>query len=267
MDSALGLYWRLVWARERGAMQYKLSFALLSLSTMAFWTFEFIAIVTFFQHIPSLGGWSLPQVAFLYGFGSVAFSVAEIFATGFDELPRHIRQGTFDRVLVRPLGAFFQTFSAGLGFRRLGRVGQCVVITLGAMALLGAQWRADKVAVLAIALASGVTIYFSIFVAGAAYSFWTVQGTEAVNVFTNGGQFITSYPLDAYAGWLRRALTFVFPLAFVSYYPALYVLDRPPPLGLPDWTRLLSPLIALLFGLIAARAWSAGVRRYVSTGS
>jgi ABC-2 type transport system permease protein len=263
----LGLYWRLVWARERGAMQYKLSFALMSLSTMAFWTFEFLAIVTFFQHIPTLGGWTLPEVAFLYGLGSCAFSVAELFATGFDELPRHIRQGTFDRVLVRPLGAFFQTFSAGLGFRRFGRVGQCAVITLVAIALLDRDWRPDKVAVLVLALASGVAIYFSIFVAGAAYSFWTVQGTEVVNVFTNGGQFVTSYPLDAYAGWLRRTLTFVFPLAFVGYYPALYVLDRPAPLGLPDWTRLLSPLIAALFVLLAARAWSAGVRRYVSTGS
>jgi ABC-2 type transport system permease protein len=141
------------------------------------------------------------------------------------------------------------------------------VITLVAIALLDRDWRPDKVAVLVLALASGVAIYFSIFVAGAAYSFWTVQGTEVVNVFTNGGQFVTSYPLDAYAGWLRRTLTFVFPLAFVGYYPALYVLDRPAPLGLPDWTRLLSPLIAALFVLLAARAWSAGVRRYVSTGS
>jgi ABC-2 type transport system permease protein len=248
-------------------MQYKLSFALMTLSTMAFWTFEFVALLTFFQHIPHLGGWSLPEVAFLYGLGAVAFSVAELFATGFDELPRHIRQGTFDRVLVRPLGAFFQTFSAGLGFRRLGRVGQCLAITVGAAALLREEWTADKVLVLALALASGVAIYFSIFVAGAAYSFWTVQGTEVVNVFTNGGQFITSYPLDAYAGWLRRTLTFVFPLAFVGYYPALYVLDRPAPLGLPDWTRLLSPLVAALFVLLAARAWSAGVRRYLGTGS
>jgi ABC-2 type transport system permease protein len=263
----LGLYWRMVWARERGAMQYKLSFVLMSLSTMAFWIFEFVAIATFFRHVPHLGGWSFTEVAFLYGVGATAFSVAEIFATGFDELPRHIRQGTFDRVLVRPLGAFFQTFAAGLGFRRLGRIAQCVAITAVALALLGVEWRADKVAVLALALASGVAIYFSIFVAGAAYSFWTVQGTEIVNVFTNGGQFITSYPLDAYAGWLRRALTFVIPLAFVGYYPVLYVLDRPAPMGLPDWTRLLSPLVAALFVLIAARAWSAGVRRYVSTGS
>ena len=80
-------------------MQYRLSFALMTLSTMAFWTFEFVAIVTFFEHIPHLGGWSLPEVAFLYGIGAIAFSVAELFATGFEELPRHIRQGTFDRMV------------------------------------------------------------------------------------------------------------------------------------------------------------------------
>ena len=84
---------------------------------------------------------------------------------------------------------------------------------------------------------------------------------------TYGGDFTASYPLDVYSGWLRRFVTFVLPLAFVNYYPALHILDREDPLGLPDWIWLLSPVVALAMAGVARLAWSAGVRRYQSTGS
>ena len=261
------LYWRLVWARERSNMQYRLSFWMMLGASAVFTVQELVAVFFFFEHVPHFGGWSLPEVAFLYGFSALAFRVAELFATGFDELPRHIRQGTFDRVLVRPLGAFFQTLSAGLALRRFGAISQSLLITAVALGLIGIRWTPDKVAVLALAVVSGVAIYFAIFVAGAAYCFWTVQGTELINTFTNGGQFASSYPLEAYGDWLKRSLTFVVPVAFVNYYPARYLLDRPPPLGLPDWVRLLSPVVALLFVAFASWLWSVGVRRYLSTGS
>jgi ABC-2 type transport system permease protein len=112
-----------------------------------------------------------------------------------------------------------------------------------------------------------VVIFFSIFVLAAAFCFWTVEGKEATHVFSYGGVTLVDYPLDIYADWLRRFATFILPLAFVSYYPALYLLDRPDPLGLPGWMRLLSPFAALALALLARLGWSVGVRHYQSTGS
>lgn len=263
----LRLYWRLVWARERSNMQYRVTFWLLTAGSALFVFQDFLALVLFFEHIPTFAGWSLAEVTFLYGFSAFAFRIAEFFATGFDALPSQLRQGTFDRVLVRPLGAFFQTLSSGLALRRLGSMPFPIALMAVSSGLLGLEWTPGKVGFLALAIASGIAMYFAIFVCGAAYCFWTVQGTEVINTFTNGGQFITSYPLDAYGDWLRRAVTFVVPVAFVNYYPTLYLLDRPPPLGLPEWVRLASPLVAAVVVVVAWRFWSVGVRRYLSTGS
>jgi ABC-2 type transport system permease protein len=66
---------------------------------------------------------------------------------------------------------------------------------------------------------------------------------------------------------VRRFFTFVVPLAFVSYEPALYLIGRPDPLGLPDMVRLLSPLAAVIMALLARYGWAQGVRHYQSTGS
>jgi ABC-2 type transport system permease protein len=121
--------------------------------------------------------------------------------------------------------------------------------------------------VLALALLSGTIIYFAIFVLGATFCFWTVQAKEVTHVFTYGGDAVASYPLDIFRGSVRRFFTFVVPLAFVNYEPALFLLGRTDPLGLPAFVRVLSPLAALVMALVAGYAWRQGVLHYQSTGS
>jgi ABC-2 type transport system permease protein len=66
---------------------------------------------------------------------------------------------------------------------------------------------------------------------------------------------------------MRRFVTFVLPIGFVSYYPTLYLLNRVDPLGLPDWMRLMSPAAAVVLACFAWGGWCSGVRHYQSTGS
>jgi ABC-2 type transport system permease protein len=263
----VSLYWRLVAARGRAQLQYKVSFVLLVIGSALNLLVDLGEILVFFRFIRTFVGWTLPEVAVLYGFSASSFAVAEALAMGFDQFNRNIVQGTFDRTLVRPLGAFFQTFASDLGVRRVGRVAQGLIVLGVATAWLGIAWTPDKVGVFALTLVSGTGIFFSFFVIGAASTFWTVQANEAVNIFTHGGSFITSYPADVLTTWLRRFVTFVVPLAFINYYPTLYILGRDDPLGLPGWARLLSPVAAAVMALVARFVWSVGVRRYQSTGS
>jgi ABC-2 type transport system permease protein len=128
-------------------------------------------------------------------------------------------------------------------------------------------WTPSKVLVLLSALVSGTVIFGAIWVIGAAITFWTVQTSEVTNVFTYGGAEMVTRPISIYADWLRRFFTFVVPLAFVAYLPALYILDRPDPLGLPPVLQLCAPLMAAAFFLLAYAAWSNGVSHYQSTGS
>jgi ABC-2 type transport system permease protein len=60
---------------------------------------------------------------------------------------------------------------------------------------------------------------------------------------------------------------YVVPLAFVSWLPALYVLGRPAPAGVPEWAVFVSPLVAAVSCGVAGLAWRAGIRSYRSTGS
>lgn len=263
----IALYRRLIGARARSQMQYRVSFWLAAVGNIAVTLGDFLAIAVFFSRVPQLAGWSLGEVAMIYGLAFTAFGLAETFARGFDLFYRQILQGSFDRVLTRPLSAFFQVLATDLPLQKVGRVIQGVVVFALAAHSVGVQWSLSKIIVLALTVPSGTAIFFSIFVIGAAASFWTVQANEAVNIFTNGGVTMLSYPLDIYHLPLRHFVTFIIPLAFVSYYPCLYLLDRPDPLGLPFWIAFCAPLAAIAFAALASLIWSFGVRHYTSVGN
>ncbi len=89
---------------------------------------------------------------------------------------------------------------------------------------------------------------------------------ELVNAFTYGGSFLSQYPIGIFARWLRGLVVFVVPLAFVAYFPALYVLGKDDALGLPRELQYASPLVAVATTVAAAAIWRNAVRRYRSAG-
>ena len=97
-------------------------------------------------------------------------------------------------------------------------------------------------------------------------AFWTVEGREAANAFTYGGAFLAQYPINIYDRWLRRFLAYVVPMAFISYFPALHILGKTDPLGLPQVLQVASPVIALATALVASMVWRFAVRHYQSAG-
>ena len=114
----------------------------------------------------------------------------------------------------------------------------------------------------------GAVILGAIWVAANAVSFWVVDGREMANALTYGSSFTTSYPITVYGPWLRRLMCYAVPAAFVAYFPALALLDRPDPLGLPAALRYAAPLVAAGRGGRRRRSiWRLGVRHYQGTGS
>lgn len=264
----LTLYLRLIGARIRSQMQYKISFALELIGFVLLTGLEFAVVAVLFAQFPSLGGWSIGEVALLYGLTSIAFSFAEMAARGFDyPFEVMMQQGTFDTLLIRPLGGFFQVFASEFQLRRLGRTVQGMAVLAYACAASDVTWTPAKVVLIPLTLASGTLIYVALIVIGATLCFWTIKTPEVINAFTFGGKELTSFPLNIYDRWLRVLFLSIVPVGFASYPAALLLLDRRDPWGLPAATAWLAPIVALIFFGAAWLFFQFGVSKYKSAGS
>ena len=267
MADALALYVRLVGAQIRSQLQYRVSFALDLVGNVLISFLDFAAILILFENVPALDGWTLHEVAFLYASTCISFAFVDLVIGHLDLFPRMIREGTFDLVLVRPRGTLFQVIASDFAIRRFGKALQGLLVFVFALTGLDIDWDAGRIAMLGVMLVAGGLIFASVWIAGATIAFWTVDGGEFTNAFTYGGNFLTQYPISIYGEWLRRFLAFVVPMAFVCYFPALYILGKPDPLGFPRAFQFASPLVALAAAVAAGAVWTIAVRHYRSVGS
>jgi len=251
----------------RVSMAYRTSFVVMTLGQFFITGLDFAAILVMFSHIDRLGGFDLGEIAFLYGGSGIALGTADLLIGNIERLGQKIRLGQLDAMLVRPVSLYAQVCADDFALRRFGRILQAAVVLGWGAVAAGIDWDLSRVLVTILMLVAGTAIFLALFTLGASLQFWTSDGSEAANAFTYGGNTVTQYPLTIYPAEAVKALTFLVPVAFVNWYPSLYVLHRPDPLGLPSWLQLASPLAALVLGLLAAAVWRVGVRRYQSTGS
>jgi len=269
MRRTLSLYLRLISIQLRSQMQFRFSFWLDVLTTGLLNVSYFFSTYLVLQRFGNIAGWTIPEVAFLYGMIEVAFGTMDMIFSGFDPdfFSVFIRQGTLDQVLLRPMSVAAQIFGSSFVLRRIGRIGQGAAVLVYALVTLDIHWTPAKVVYLPVVLLSQVLAMGALFMVGSTLVFWTVQRVEAINVVTYGGVEVMSYPATIFPTWLRGFFTYIFPFIFLNYYPALYFLDRPDPLGFPVWAPFFALPAALLMLLAAWRFWTFGLSKYQSTGT
>jgi ABC-2 type transport system permease protein len=265
--NGLRLYQRLIGVSLRSQMEYRASFLMLSVGQFVLTAIEFGVIWALFDRFGAIRGWTLPEVALFYGLISIAFSIADATGRGFDLFGTTVKQGDFDRLLLRPRSTVLQLFGQELTLRRIGRFSQGVAVLTYALTSLDLAWSPDRVALLGLSIGSAACLFLGLVVLQATSAFWTTEALEVWNAFTYGGVTMGQYPLAIYPSWFQRLFIYVVPIACTSYFPVIAILGRPDPLGTSFLFQRLAPLAGPLFLFASLQVWKLGVRRYQSTGS
>lgn len=108
----------------------------------------------------------------------------------------------------------------------------------------------------------GISVFFGLFMINAALTFFTVEGLEVMNIFTDGSREFAQYPVSVYGKAVLRFLTFAVPVALFQYYPLLVLTGKS-----DSVLYMLAPVISVFFIVPAVIFWRFGVRHYRSTGS
>lgn len=267
MTNALRLYMHYLSQSIRSQMQYRASFIMLSFGQLLITGIEFLAIASLFARFKHIQGWTLPEVAFLYGLINISFAFADAASRGFDMFGTMVKSGDFDRLLLRPRSTALQLAGYELTLRRIGRLIQGLIVFSWASYTLDIAWSVPKVYLVFIAIFGGACLFIGLMIIQATIAFWTTESLELMNTMTYGGVETAQYPLPIYRIWFRKFFTYIIPLACVNYLPSLAILERGDPMGLPVILQWVAPLICILFLIVALQIWKIGVRHYRSTGN
>lgn len=263
----LRAYAALVAGQWRSVLSYRASFVVDVLTNVTTTSIDIATVLVMFRATKTLGGFTLPEAVLMVGLSSCAFVLADFAVGNVDRLQTYVRAGTLDTMLVRPLGALAQLLLTDLPIRKVLRMALAAV-TLGiAVSINDIHWTPGRLLLVVAAPLFGAVFFSALFILSASLAFWWVDSGQLGNAFTYGGRDFTSYPVPIYHGWFRGIFAYALGFGFVAYQPALVLLGRTDPLGLPPWAGYASPLVALLAATLAALTWRAGIRHYRSTGS
>ena len=205
------LYLRYFAIHLKCQMQYKTSFFLTALGQFLTSFTAFLSVYFLFDRFHQVEGFAFEEVLLCFSVVLFAFSLAECFARGFDTFPSMIGNGEFDRILVRPRSLVFQVLASKMEFSRFGRLLQAVLMLAFALPRCDVEWTAARIGVLLLMVVCGMALFAGLFVVYASLSFFTLEGLEFMNIFTDGAREFGQYPFSIYG---KRVLGFLPPVCF-----------------------------------------------------
>lgn len=256
------LYWNYFLMELKSQMQYKASFLLTVVGQFVTAFATFFGITFLLERIGGVDDFTYGQVLLCFSVIMLSFALGEMVGGGLMVFPGMLREGSMDRILVRPRSVILQVVMPNMDFSRLGLLVQAAIVLGIAVPLSGVAWDWRKVLILCLMVLCGSVVFFCLFLLVASLAFFTLQSLEFLDIFTYGMRDFGKYPFSVYGDTVLKFLTFVIPLALVQYYPLLYLLDRQEGI----WYGL-SPLLSLLFVVPSWLLYRLGLRNYKSTGS
>lgn len=257
------LYFRLQFTQLRALIEYRADFWIGVAGAALQQGAGLVFISAFFGQIPQVAGWTVWNVAILYGLVIIPTGVVELFCDGPWRLRSDINQGNFDRVLVRPLPPALQQATAFTSIHGLGQVALGAAVLWLGLSRSSIDWRWWTIPFLAVIVVSATTINAAMNFVVNMTGFWEPSAQSAFPTMVVSMREFAKFPLDVYGVVLKVVVSVILPFAFVSYFPALLLLDRG---GRWQLLGLGSPGVAVLVVLGAAWLWRQGLNRYQGVG-
>lgn len=254
-------------ASLRSEFQYRANVITSILGGIIYQLTGFLVVWIIVDRFTELGGWTLSEIAFLYGMRLTSHGIFYATISQMFEIDRVLINGEYDRFLVRPMSALAQVLTRKLRVNCFGDL-------IGGVALLGfagrgidVDWSLPAIGLLLTAVVGGAMVEGAVQIAMGSLSFRflnTVAVRASVNEVFN---LYGNYPMRIFPGLLQYLLTFALPVAFVAYLPASVILDRTDGLHVATWLAWSAPLVGVMLFALALRVWSRMSRQYQSAGN
>lgn len=227
-------------------------------------------IVIYFSMLKfdTLNGWNIHELMFLFSLLFLTYGILIIFFTGLRDFGKTVRNGGFDRIILRPRGLFSQLiFSDADWFAAIGHGGLGIVLFVISAGKVGIRWNVGTVAYYIVAVIDGVLIQGAIFVFLAALNIYLLDTNSLKELFYWNMRKFAGYPTSIFHKAIQLCMIYVVPFAFVNYFPAQYLLRKEDMADYPAIYMYLTPAVGVVLYLAAYGFWRYSIRFYKSSGN
>lgn len=254
------------WGALKSQFQYPTDFIIHVIGISFIGFVEILLLLILTDTFESIGGWSFWEIGFMSALWRLAHSIHHAFFIPFWWQGRLVREGEFDRILVRPVHPILQIMTQGHLLPAIGELIPAVGLFLITYSKVQITWNLFNALFFLIVIFSGSVIEWAVFLFFSAFDFWFIQTSNLRDI---AGPFlweVTKYPAHIYGKTFPFIITFVFPYAFMAYYPTHHFFQLDVQLFY-DFFPYITPLVALVSLAIAYAFWKIGLSRYQSTGT
>jgi ABC-2 type transport system permease protein len=220
------------------------------------------AVLVMFQHTTTMNGWTLPQMIVLLGvYYMIQGGVNLVFSPSFERLMEHVRAGTLDFHLLKPVNVQFLVSTRHLRVVRAADLALGLAVVIFGLVQVGAEIGVGAALLFVLSLLFGIMLVYSLLLGLVTLAFWFVRVENLLAIFwafTEAGRF----PVDVYPLWLRVSLSTIVPIGIAVTAPANVIAGR------MDWiaVAMLGAGTVLAVGLASA-LWRWGLKSYTGASA
>jgi ABC-2 type transport system permease protein len=244
------------------AMQYRADFIVGGFMAL-FWMFwNLVPVFVLFGRRPSVAGWTFPEALLVVAWFNLLRGLLDgAVQPSLIAVVEHIRKGTLDFVLLKPVDAQFLVSTQKFEPWRVFDGATAVAIGVYAFVKIGRAPGASDLAAALLLTVSSALILYALAILTVSAAFFVVRLDNLIYLF-NSIFDAGRWPATVFRGVWRFVFTWIVPLALMTTYPALAVL------GKLSWgTTGLAFGGALVFVLMARLVWLRAIAHYTSASS
>ena len=216
----------------------------------------------FFQNNGYMGGWKFEQALIIQGIYTILNGITNTwFNPNLTEIVKHVREGTLDFVLLKPIDSQFFISLKKITPSGLLEIMLGFCLLLYCIKINQINLNLSLLILFLITIICSICILYSLWFYISTTTIWFVKTWNATEVLRSF-LYIGRFPLNSFSFSLRIFFSIFIPIAFITTIPSEVFLGQS-----QTWKILLEILVSIVFLTASRKFWLFALRYYSSASS
>lgn len=227
-------------------------------------TCQLLSLYLIIKNIPSLNGWGMYELAFMYGFSMFPKALDHFFTDALWMIGYfYVKTGELDRMLIRPVNPLFHAVAEVFQPAAMGELIMGIGLMIISIPKVHIIYSFGNIVLLLVAVIFGAVIFSALKLITCSVALWTKVSGQLVQIVYNMNDF-AKYPVSIYNKAFRFVLSYIIPFAlFISVPVEIFFKGNYNP-----WIVSIEIiLVSVVLTTIGMLIWNKGIKKYESSGT